>query len=118
MSHTQEDRTWRRTRCHTLDHDDRMAPRKFLKSDHFVFTESYSPELWCTHQGSVSEKHLDYYLDEFTFRFNRRSSRARGLLFYRLVQQALEVGPTTYRGVVTGETATHHNRQGLRERSG
>jgi transposase-like protein len=62
-----------------------------------------------THQGSVSEKHLDYYLDEFTFRFNRRSSRARGLLFYRLVQQALEVGPTTYRGVVTGETAIHHN---------
>jgi len=68
-----------------------------------------------THQGSVSEKHLDYYLDEFTFRFNRRSSRARGLLFYRLVQQALEVGPTTYRGVVTGETAIHHNQWGLRE---
>ena len=36
-----------------------------------------------THQGAVSEKHLDYYLDEFTFRFNRRRSRARGLLFYR-----------------------------------
>ena len=34
-----------------------------------------------THQGAVSAKHLDYYLDEYTFRFNRRSSRARGLLF-------------------------------------
>jgi len=46
---------------------------------------------WClgTHQGAISEEHLDYYLDEFTFRFNRRTSKARGLLFYRLVFQAL-----------------------------
>ena len=44
-----------------------------------------------THQGAVSPEHLDYYLDEFTFRFNRRSSASRGLLFYRLVQQALNV---------------------------
>ena len=46
-----------------------------------------------THQGAVSEKHLDYYLDEFTFRFNRRRSRARGLLFYRLLQNAVQVDP-------------------------
>ena len=46
-----------------------------------------------THQGGVSAKHLDYYLDEFTFRFNRRTSRARGLLFYRLVAQAVQVDP-------------------------
>ena len=39
-----------------------------------------------THQGGVQAAHLDYYLDEFTFRFNRRGSRARGLLFYRLFQ--------------------------------
>jgi len=39
-----------------------------------------------THQGSVSPEHLDYYLDEFTFRFNRRASRSRGKLFYRLVE--------------------------------
>ena len=38
-----------------------------------------------THQGSVSAKHLDYYLDEFTFRCNSRASGARGLLFYRLL---------------------------------
>jgi len=38
-----------------------------------------------THQGAVSPKHLDYYLDEYTFRFNRRKSRSRGKLFYRLV---------------------------------
>ena len=41
-----------------------------------------------THQGAVTQEHLDYYLDEFTFRFNRRRSANRGKLFYRLVQQA------------------------------
>jgi transposase-like protein len=46
-----------------------------------------------THQGAVSHKHLDYYLDEFTFRFNRRRSKSRGKLFFRLVQQALVVEP-------------------------
>jgi transposase-like protein len=46
-----------------------------------------------THQGAVSHKHLDYYLDEFTFRFNRRRSKSRGKLFFRLVQQALAVEP-------------------------
>jgi hypothetical protein len=37
-----------------------------------------------------------YYLDEFTFRFNRRTSRSRGMLFYRLIQQAAVAGPVTY----------------------
>lgn len=46
-----------------------------------------------THQGAVRPTHLDYYLDEFTFRFNRRTSRSRGKLFYRLVQQAALVDP-------------------------
>ena len=50
-----------------------------------------------THQGAVSPAHLDYYLDEFTFRFNRRRSRSRGKLFYRLVQQAAQVEPQPYR---------------------
>ena len=49
-----------------------------------------------THQGGVQHQHLDYYLDEFTFRFNRRHSKARGLLFYRLAQQAVAVGPAPY----------------------
>ena len=49
-----------------------------------------------THQGGVSQEHLPYYLDEFTFRFNRRKSKSRGKLFFRLVQQAAETGPTTY----------------------
>jgi transposase-like protein len=46
-----------------------------------------------THQGAVSHKHLDYYLDEFTFRFNRRRSKSRGKLFYRLAQQAVAIDP-------------------------
>ena len=46
-----------------------------------------------TYQGAVRPTHLAYYLDEFTFRFNRRTSRSRGKLFYRLVQQALLLDP-------------------------
>jgi transposase-like protein/ribosomal protein L37AE/L43A len=49
-----------------------------------------------THQGAVRAEHLDYYLDEFTFRFNRRRSASRGKLFYRLVQQAMQVEPVPY----------------------
>jgi transposase-like protein len=46
-----------------------------------------------THQGAVHFSHLDYYLDEYTFRFNRRTSRSRGLLFYRLIDQAIHLLP-------------------------
>jgi transposase-like protein len=49
-----------------------------------------------TLQGAVSHDHLGYYLDEFTFRFNRRRAAHRGLLFFRLLQNAMEVEPTTY----------------------
>jgi transposase-like protein len=49
-----------------------------------------------THQGSVGQDYLDYYLDEFTFRFNRRKSASRGKLFYRLAQQAVQAKPTTF----------------------
>jgi transposase-like protein len=46
-----------------------------------------------THQGAIGHDHLDAYLDEFTFRFNRRKSASRGKLFYRLAQQAVQVKP-------------------------
>ena len=49
-----------------------------------------------THQGAVTHDQLDYYLDEFTFRFNRRRSRHRGLLFYRLIEGALTADPHPY----------------------
>jgi transposase-like protein len=57
------------------------------------------------HQGAVAGKHLDYYLDEFTFRFNRRKSRSRGMLFYRLLQQAAITATTSYHDLVRG---AHH----------
>ena len=49
-----------------------------------------------THQGSVDEAHLPAYLNEFAFRFNRRNASARGLLFHRLLQQAVNTDPHPY----------------------
>lgn len=46
-----------------------------------------------THQGSVSAEHLQSYLEEFTFRFNRRASQSRGLVFRRLLEQAVVTKP-------------------------
>jgi len=54
-----------------------------------------------THQGAVHASHLDYYLDEFTFRFNRRTSQSRGKLFFRLIQQAIAVDPIHSKDIVS-----------------
>lgn len=53
-----------------------------------------------THQGAIGHDHLDYYLDEFTFRFNRRTSASRGKLFYRLAQQAVQVEPAPFDSLI------------------
>ena len=53
-----------------------------------------------THQGSVEEAHLGGYLNEFVFRFNRRSSRSRGLLFYRVLELAAGHDPVRYRELI------------------
>jgi transposase-like protein len=53
-----------------------------------------------THQGAIAHDHLDAYLDEFTFRFNRRTSASRGKLFYRLAQQAMQVEPAPFNELV------------------
>ncbi len=55
-----------------------------------------------THQGGVSIRQLDFYLDEFVFRFNRRTSRSRGLLFYRLVEQAIATTPKPAKLIIGG----------------
>jgi transposase-like protein/ribosomal protein L37AE/L43A len=60
-----------------------------------------------THQGAISHDHLDYYLDEFTFRFNRRMSASRGKLFYRLVQQAVQVGPAPFATLLKPQQLGH-----------
>ena len=52
-----------------------------------------------THQGAVDPRHVDYYLEEFTFRFNRRKSGSRGMLFYRLIQQSVVAPPATYANI-------------------
>jgi transposase-like protein len=56
-----------------------------------------------THQGSVDEAHLPGYLSEFAFRFNRRRSRSRGLVFYRLPELAAGHDPVRYRDLIVGK---------------
>jgi transposase-like protein len=53
-----------------------------------------------THQGSVEDTHLQSYLNEFVFRFNRRTSRSRGLVFYRVLELAVAHQPVRYRDLV------------------
>jgi transposase-like protein len=59
--------------------------------------------LLSTHQGSVDEAHLQSYLDEFVFRFNRRRSHSRGLVFYRVLELAVGHQPVRYRDIVAGK---------------
>jgi len=53
-----------------------------------------------TQQGAIGQDHLNDYLDEFTFRFNRRTFTSRGKLFYRLAQQAVQTDPVTFATLV------------------
>ena len=62
-----------------------------------------------THQGSVTAAYLDVYLNEFVFRFNRRHSRRRGLLFLRLMEHAVVTAPTRYRPSRSNCQARNHN---------
>lgn len=70
-----------------------------------------------THQGATDPAHLDYYLDEFTFRFNRRTSRSRGLLFYRLLTQAVAMEPRPAKTLKSGRDNPHHKGLGSLESS-
>lgn len=78
-----------------------IVPTHELQNAHLVIS-LFKRWLGGTHQGAVSHEHLAYYLDEYTFRFNRRTSAHRGKLFYRLLQNAMEVEPVTYRQMVKG----------------
>lgn len=69
-----------------------VIPSKELKLAHLI-AALLKRWLLGTYQGAVRPSHLVYYLDEFTFRFNRRTSASRGKLFYRMVQQAMMVDP-------------------------
>lgn len=86
--------------------------RRILRSDELVLPHLVASLLkrWLlgTYQGAVTPGHLSYYLDEFTFRFNRRTSRSRGKLFYRLVQQALLVDPVPEQQLKANVVATEN----------
>ena len=53
-----------------------------------------------THQGGIQPRQLDAYLNEFVFRFNRRTSHSRGLLFYRLLEQAVQIDHVPEREII------------------
>ena len=55
-----------------------------------------------THQGAVRPQQLDYYLDEYSFRFNRRGSNHRGLLLYQLLEQAVQTEPRPLSTIIGG----------------
>ena len=59
-----------------------------------------------THQGAVSQSHMAYYLDQFTFRLNRRTSKSRGKLLYGLVQQAVTTAPAVYDQLMQSRKST------------
>ena len=64
-----------------------------------------------THQGSVVPEHLQSYLEEFTFRFNRRNSKNRGFVFFRLMEQVVSTKPITVADVTSGYDWIHANRR-------
>ena len=65
-----------------------------------------------THQGAVEEDHLADYLNEFVFRFNRRRSRSRGLVFYRVLELAAAHDPVRYRDLIANPTPGKQRRPG------
>lgn len=77
----------------------RQSPSYLLPGVHRVVS-LLKRWLMGTHQGAVSHDHLDYYINEFTFRFNRRTSTYRGKLFYRLIEQAVQTPPASYGKII------------------
>jgi transposase-like protein len=66
-----------------------------------------------THQGGISHEHINYYLDEYVFRFNRRTSHSRGKLFYRLIQQAVQVSPVTFSAIRQNVGGLRHGKHNM-----
>jgi len=88
-----EPRSQRAARAHGDD------PGELLPAVHKVASLA-KRWLLSTHQGSFDQAHLPSYLNEFVFRFNRRRSRSRGMVFYRVLQLAVGHGPVRYRELV------------------
>jgi transposase-like protein/ribosomal protein L37AE/L43A len=77
----------------------KKADEKILPHVHLIIS-LLKRWLLGTHQGAVSDKHIQAYLEEYTFRFNRRDSAKRGLLFQRLLEGAVDCAPLTYDDLV------------------
>ena len=82
-----------------LDGKGRQASLVFLPGVHRV-AALLKRWLLGIHQGGVSKRSLDHYLDEFVFRFNRRDSRSRGKIFQRLLEQAVAINPIRYEALI------------------
>ena len=97
LGYTRDRRSQRAARARGED------PGKLLPGVHRVASLA---KRWLlgTHQGSIDPDHLQSYLDEFTFRFNRRRSRSRGLVFYRVLELAVGHAPVRYRDLVVDPT--------------
>lgn len=96
---------------HVVERQDSSLGEKPLKLAH-LSVSLLKRWLLGTHQGAVSQEHLPYYLDEFVFRFNRRTSTHRGLLFFRLIQNAVVGAPLPYKDIVKnvrGRKPGYHN---------
>lgn len=84
---------------------DRQIQRRQPKGEHLLPRVHRAVSLlkrWLlgAHQGAFGHDHLDYHLEQFTFRFNRRKSASRGKLFYHLAQQAVQVEPVPFQSLV------------------
>ena len=93
LGYTHDRRSQRAARAHGDD------PGELLPGVHRVASLA---KRWLlgTHQGSVEPAYLQSYLNEFTFRFNRRRSRSRGMVFYRVLELAVGHAPVRYRDLV------------------
>ena len=95
-----------------------QATHSLVPSDVVVHQPQELRQRHRTPAGAETGEHLDYYLDEFTFRYNRRNSRSRGKLFLRLDEQAVAVGPAPYKSMVkcfAKPDGADHNMYGLPE---
>lgn len=59
-----------------------------------------------THQSYLNKNKLEYYLDEYVFRYNRRTSKSRGLLFLRLIEQAVTTPPISYKQIFNNDNGS------------
>lgn len=100
--------TWFRAMGHVCANKNGMSAQNLQR---LLGLRSYNTAWYCLHkrwilgtmQGNVGKDHLQDYLNEFTFRFNRRSARNRGLLFYRLAQQAVATVPNPRATIVPAQ---------------